>query len=182
MSRGIQINTPSVHAQLFPTLSDFMDSMSPLGSSVHGISLARILERVAIPFSRGSSQPRDRTHISCIAGDSLPLSHQEAQVLIPVGSPSPASMWSLWRRYVLTCRGMKEKNLKVKGPVWMPPKTWRITTRTTPCHHGSKTWDWFQMRIHKRLMDPHRPSAIVKQIPSIKTEPEVKVEAAIAKV
>ena len=86
--------------------------------------------------------------------DSLPLSHQEAQMLIPVGSPSPASMWSLWRRHVLTCRGMKEKNLKVKGPVWMPPKTRRITTRKTPCHDGSKTWDWFQMRIHKWLMDP----------------------------
>ena len=68
MSRGIQINTPSVHAQLCPILSDSMDSMSPLGSSVRGISLARILERVAIPFSRGSSQTRDPTHISCIVG------------------------------------------------------------------------------------------------------------------
>ena len=34
---------------------------SPLGSSVHGILQARILERVAVPSSRGSSQPRDRT-------------------------------------------------------------------------------------------------------------------------
>ena len=39
---------------------------SPPGSSVRGISQARILERVAISFSRGSSQPRDRTSISCI--------------------------------------------------------------------------------------------------------------------
>ena len=36
------------------------------GSSVHGILQARILEWVAIPFSRGSSQPRDRTRVSCI--------------------------------------------------------------------------------------------------------------------
>ena len=41
---------------------------SPLASSVHGISQARMLERVAIPFSRGSSQPRDQTEISHIAG------------------------------------------------------------------------------------------------------------------
>ena len=34
------------------------------GSSVHGISQARILEQVAISFSRGSSQPRDQTYIS----------------------------------------------------------------------------------------------------------------------
>ena len=38
------------------------------GSSVHGILQARILGWVAIPFSRGSSQPRDWTWISCIAG------------------------------------------------------------------------------------------------------------------
>ena len=41
---------------------------SPPGSSVHGIFQARILEWVAIPFSRGSSPPRDRTWVSWIAG------------------------------------------------------------------------------------------------------------------
>ena len=46
---------------------------SPPGSSVHEISQARILEWVAIPFCRASSQPRDRTQVSCIAGKySLP--------------------------------------------------------------------------------------------------------------
>ena len=37
------------------------------GSSVHGIFMARILEWVAVPSSRGSSQPRDGTHISYIS-------------------------------------------------------------------------------------------------------------------
>ena len=41
---------------------------NPPGSSVHGISQARTLEWVAIPFSRGSSWPRVRTQVSCIAG------------------------------------------------------------------------------------------------------------------
>ena len=41
---------------------------SPSGSSVRGIAQARILECVAIPFSRGSSQPRDQIQVSCIAG------------------------------------------------------------------------------------------------------------------
>ena len=41
---------------------------SPPGSSVHGNLQARILEWVAIPSFRGSSQPRDQTHVSCIAG------------------------------------------------------------------------------------------------------------------
>ena len=36
--------------------------------TVHGILQARILEWVAFPFSKGSSQPRDQTQVSCIAG------------------------------------------------------------------------------------------------------------------
>ena len=54
-------------AQSCLTLCNPMD-YSPGGSSVHGILQARILEWVAIPFSRGSSRPRDRTRVSCIAG------------------------------------------------------------------------------------------------------------------
>ena len=48
-------------------LCDPMDC-SPPGSSVHGILQERILEWVAIPFSRGSSRPRDRTPVYNIAG------------------------------------------------------------------------------------------------------------------
>ena len=40
----------------------------PLDYTVHGILQARLLEWVAFPFSRGSSQPRDRSKVSCIAG------------------------------------------------------------------------------------------------------------------
>ena len=54
-------------AQSCPTLWDPMDC-SPPGSSVHGIFHARILEWFAISFSRGSSQPRDQTWVSCTAG------------------------------------------------------------------------------------------------------------------
>ena len=55
-----------------PTLWDPMDCSLP-GSSIHGIFQARILERVAISFSRGSSRPRDRTWASCIAGRHLTM-------------------------------------------------------------------------------------------------------------
>ena len=63
-------------------------------------------------------------------------------------------------------KGAKDKQLKVKGPVRMPTKILRITTRKTPCGEGSKTWDRYQMRIHKRIIDLHSPSEIVKQIVS----------------
>ena len=49
-------------AQSCPTLWD------PMDNTVHGILQARILEWVAFPFCRGSSQPRDRTQVSHIAG------------------------------------------------------------------------------------------------------------------
>ena len=53
--------------QSCPTLCDPMDCNLP-DSSVHGILQARIREWVAIPFSRGSSRPRDRTQVFRIAG------------------------------------------------------------------------------------------------------------------
>ena len=63
---------------------------SPPGSSVHGILQARILEWVVMP-SRGSSRPRDRTHVSCLLGwqaGSLPL--------VPPGKPHQSHMrWLL---------------------------------------------------------------------------------------
>ena len=61
----------------FASLCDPMH-YSPPGSSVHGVFPARILEQVAISYSKGSSRPRDRTHISCLLRwqvDSLPLCH-----------------------------------------------------------------------------------------------------------
>ena len=41
---------------------------NPMNYTVHGVLQARILEWAAFPFSRGSSQPRDQTQVSCIAG------------------------------------------------------------------------------------------------------------------
>ena len=58
MSEGIKVKVD----QSFPTLCD------PMDSTVHGIFQARILEWVAFPFSRGSSQPRGQTQVSCTAG------------------------------------------------------------------------------------------------------------------
>ena len=68
----------SLVAQSCLTLCDPMDC-SPPGCFVHGILQARILEWVAMPSCRGSSWPRDQTHISCIAGTFL--------TTVPPGKP-----------------------------------------------------------------------------------------------
>ena len=67
----------------------------------------------------------------------------------------------------------------MKGPVRLPTETLRITTRKSPCGEGTNTYDRFEMRIHKRLIDLHSPSEIVKQITSISIEPGVEVEVTI---
>ena len=72
-------------AQLCPTLCDLMDRSLP-GSSVHVILKARILEWVAISFSRGSFQSRDWICVSCIAGGFFTTK--------PPGKPRPKIMWS----------------------------------------------------------------------------------------
>ena len=94
-------------AQSCPTLCDPMDCSLP-GFSVHGIFQARVLERVAISFSRGSSWPRDRPQVSCIAGRCFTLwatreyyknglrTHEELEDLLEKGMVTHSSILS-WR-------------------------------------------------------------------------------------
>ena len=71
-----QRESESEVTQSCPALCDPVDC-SPPCSSVHGIFQARVLEWVAISFSRGSSRPRDRTQVSRIVSKTLYLlSHQ----------------------------------------------------------------------------------------------------------
>ena len=78
-------------------------SECPPGSSVHGILQARILEWIAIPFCRGSSQPRDRTEVSCLAGRRFTLwATREANWISKLrhiqtmhyGAPESSCIWS----------------------------------------------------------------------------------------
>ena len=80
------------------TLWDPMDC-SPPGFSVHGISQTRILEWVAIPFSRESSWPRDRTWVSCVGGGFFTVwATREAPEYWsrwPIPSPGDLPDWTL---------------------------------------------------------------------------------------
>ena len=69
----LQINHSNVIQRQKVKVKSLSDPMDPMncslpGSSIHGIFQARVLEWVAIAFSRGSSQPRDQTLVSHIAG------------------------------------------------------------------------------------------------------------------
>ena len=66
---GMQQSDSVIHinCESHSVVSDFCH---PMNCTVHGVLQARILEWVAVPFSRGSSQPRDWTQVSCITGRS----------------------------------------------------------------------------------------------------------------
>ena len=71
-STGSYIQCIALVVQSCPALWDPMDC-SFVGSSVHGILQARVLEWIAIPFFKASFQPRDQTQVSCIAGRFLTI-------------------------------------------------------------------------------------------------------------
>ena len=56
------------------------------------------------------------------------------------------------------------QDAKVKGPVRMPTKILKLTVRKSPCGEGTNTWDRFQMRIHKRVLDFTCPLNVFEQI------------------
>ena len=98
-----------------PTFCDPMDCSSP-GSSVHGISQARILEWIAISSSTGSSQPRDQTQVSCLAGRFFTTE--------PPGKPHEACL-SCVLPLILKIHPWRVLNLGVQTPMrlrWDP--TW----------------------------------------------------------
>ena len=64
------------------------DCLQSMDYTVHGILQVKIMERVSVPFSRGSSQPRDRTQVSWVAGDSLQAEPQGKPKNTGVGSLS----------------------------------------------------------------------------------------------
>ena len=75
---------------------------SPPGSSVHGISQARILEWIAISFSRGSSPPRDQICVSCLAGGFFtvelpgkPIAHLQCAYYVELEGTAHVLMGSL---------------------------------------------------------------------------------------
>ena len=129
---------------------------SPPCSSIHGFLQARTLERVAIPFSRGSSQLRDRTLVSHIAGVFFTIwATREAHeywsgqpIPSPKEPPNPGKNWGLWpcRRilYQLSYMWNPRKitvTLKLVNTYWALTCS-RQSYKHTHAHTLSFTWSW----------------------------------------
>uniref|UniRef100_A0A7S3W3X2 Small ribosomal subunit protein uS10 n=1 Tax=Strombidinopsis acuminata TaxID=141414 RepID=A0A7S3W3X2_9SPIT len=75
----------------------------------------------------------------------------------------------------------KGSGFKTRGPVRIPTKILRVTTRKSPCGEGTNTWDRFEMRIHKRVIDIFCPSSVVKEITNFRIDPGVDVNLIVWK-
>ncbi|CAJ1044355.1 putative Ribosomal protein S10p/S20e [Leishmania shawi] len=73
----------------------------------------------------------------------------------------------------------RDEKVTIHGPVRLPTRTLKITTRKTPCGNGTNTWDTFELKIYKRIIDLHAPTEQVKKITSFTMESGVDVSITI---
>jgi small subunit ribosomal protein S10 len=69
--------------------------------------------------------------------------------------------------------------VKLVGPIPLPTKKLLVPTRKTPCGDGSKTWDKFEMRVHKRLIEIDARDRVMRSIMRIRVPNEVYIEMEI---
>jgi small subunit ribosomal protein S20e len=74
---------------------------------------------------------------------------------------------------------LQKEGLRLRGPVPMPRRRLRITTRRAPCGNGTETYDHFELRVYKRIIDFTASPSAVKQVTQIPVEPDVHIEVSI---
>ena len=63
--------------------------------------------------------------------------------------------------------------VKIRGPIPLPTKKLVVPVRKSPCGNGTATWDKWQMRIHKRLIDIDADERTLRQIMQINVDPQI---------
>ena len=69
--------------------------------------------------------------------------------------------------------------VKLMGPIPIPTKKLKVTTRKCPCGRGKATWDRFEMRIHKRLVDLHVDERALRLIMRVQIPESVNISIEI---
>ena len=75
----------------------------------------------------------------------------------------------------------KQPGYKTVGAVRIPTKVLTVVTRRSPCGNGTNTYDHFEMRIHKRVIDIHCPSSVIKEITNFRIDTGVDVNLIVWK-
>jgi len=81
------------------------------------------------------------------------------------------------------CQQIKEitkaTGVELRGPVPLPTKRLRVTTRRTPCGDGSDTYEHWEMKIHKRIIDVAGDERTLRQIMRVKVPDTVHIEISL---
>ncbi|MGD8565586.1 MAG: 30S ribosomal protein S10 [Candidatus Bathyarchaeota archaeon] len=84
-----------------------------------------------------------------------------------------------YKRLETVCDELKtiadRTGVKITGPVPLPTKRLRVPVRKSPCGEGTATWDRWEMRIHKRLIDIDAEERVMRRIMRIRVPEEVHV-------
>ena len=70
----------------------------------------------------------------------------------------------------------KKSGITISGPIPLPTKKLKVTTRKSPCGDGSATFDNFEMRIHKRLIDLPANEKVLHHIMKMKIPKNVNIK------
>jgi len=70
----------------------------------------------------------------------------------------------------------KKAGIPISGPVPLPTKKLKVTTRKSPCGDGTATFDRFEMRIHKRLIDLPAHEKVLHHIMRMKVPKSVNIK------
>ena len=70
----------------------------------------------------------------------------------------------------------KKSGITISGPVPLPTKKLKITTRKSPCGDGTATFDRFEMRIHKRLIDLPSNERVLQNIMRLQIPKNVNIK------
>ena len=131
-----------------------------MDSIVHGILQARILEWVAFPFSRGSSQLRNRNQVSLIAGDSLPA--EPPRKLKNTGVGSLSLLWEIFLTQELNWGLLHCRQILYQLRAWQPTPVFLPGESPWTEEHGGLQSTALQ-RVRHTWMTKHRTAQRKKQ-------------------
>ncbi|HLD62574.1 MAG TPA: 30S ribosomal protein S10 [Candidatus Norongarragalinales archaeon] len=70
----------------------------------------------------------------------------------------------------------QKAGVELRGPIPLPTKKLKISTRKTPCGDGSDTYETWELRIHKRLIEIQADDRVLREVMRIRVPPSVNIE------
>jgi small subunit ribosomal protein S10 len=73
----------------------------------------------------------------------------------------------------------EKSGIKLKGPYPLPTKKMKVVTRKSPCGQGTNTWDKYELRIHRRVIDLGADDKAIRQLMRLRIPDDVYIEVSL---